>query len=58
MKVTSNTNDMVRLRDLSTAFSRSVLTDVLMFDDYSHLNWLHSKYRLRSKTYVGLIKSL
>ena len=58
MRAMANSIDMIRLRDFSTAFSRSVLTDILLFDDFSYLNWLHSQYRLKSKTYVGLIRGL
>lgn len=56
MRTIANSVDMVRLRDFSTAFSRSVLTDILLFDDFSHLNWLHSQYHLKSKTYIGMVR--
>lgn len=58
MRTMANSVDMVRLRDFSTAFSRSVLTDILLFDDFSHLNWLHSQYRLKSKTYIGMVRGV
>lgn len=47
---------MIRLRDISSAFSRSAFTDILLFDDYSHLDWLHSKYPTKSCTYIDLLK--
>lgn len=44
MAATSINKDMIRLRDLSSVFSRSAFTDVLNYNDYSHFNWLSSKY--------------
>lgn len=50
-------NDLNRLRDLSTAFSRSAFVDVLNYNDYSHLNWLSSKYHvLKCITYLDLLR--
>jgi hypothetical protein len=36
--------NMMMLRNLSSAFSRRAFTDMLEYDDFSHLKWLHSKY--------------
>ena len=44
MAATSINKDMIRLRDLSSVFSRSAFTYVLNYNDYSHFNWLSSKY--------------
>lgn len=49
--------ELVKLRDFSSAFSRSAFIDVLKFNDYSHFNWLVSKYDiLRCATYSDLLK--
>lgn len=56
MRTVAHNKHMVRLRDFSTAFSRSAFTDVLLFDDFSRFDWLRAQYRLRSKTYAGLIR--
>lgn len=49
--------ELIRLRDFSSAFSRSAFIDVLNFNDYSHFNWLVSKYDiLRCATYSDLLK--
>lgn len=56
MRTVAHNKRMVRLRDFSTAFSRSAFTDVLLFDDFSRFDWLRAQYRLRSKTYAGLIR--
>lgn len=49
--------ELVKLRDFSSAFSRSAFIDVLNFNDYSHFNWLVSKYDiLRCATYSDLLK--
>lgn len=55
---TNNVNkELVKLRDLSSAFSRSAFVDVLNYNDYSHLNWLASKYTtLKCDTYFELLK--
>ena len=48
---------MIRLRDLSSAFSRSAFIDVLNYNDYSHFNWLASRYDiLKCTTYSDLLK--
>ncbi len=50
-------NEIVRLRDLSSAFSRRAFEDVLKFKDYSHFNWLLSKYdTIKCVTYLELLK--
>ena len=48
-------SDMVMLRDCSSAFSRSAFTDVLLYDDFSHFDWLCSRYNFRCGTYAALI---
>lgn len=50
--------ELVKLRDFSSAFSRSAFIDVLKFNDYSHFNWLVSKYDIliRCATYSDLLK--
>lgn len=56
MAATSINKDMIRLRDLSSIFSRSAFTDVLNYNDYSHFNWLSSKYdTLKCSTYFDLL---
>ena len=53
----SANEELIRLRDFSSAFSRSAFIDVLNFNDYSHFNWLASKYDiLRCATYSDLLK--
>lgn len=53
----ANNKESIRLRDLSSAFSRSAFVDVLNYNDYSHLNWLASKYdTLNCTTYLELLK--
>lgn len=49
-------SNMVRLRDISSAFSRSAFTDVLQFNDFSHFNWLESEYPTDSINYSDLLK--
>ena len=44
MVTTSVNKEWVKLKDLSSAFSRSAFVDVLNYNDYSHFNWLASKY--------------
>lgn len=49
--------ELIKLRDFSSAFSRSVFTDVLNYNDYSHFNWLASKYgTIKCATYSDLLK--
>ncbi len=43
MVTTSVNKEWVKLKDLSSAFSRSAFVDVLNYNDYSHFNWLASK---------------
>ena len=46
MRTVAHNKRMIRLRDFSTAFSRSAFTDVLLFDDFSRFDWLRAQYRL------------
>ena len=49
--------EFIRLRDLSSAFSRNAFVDVLNYSDYSHFNWLASKYNItKCTTYFELLK--
>lgn len=57
MAIINANEELIRLRDFSSAFSRSAFIDVLNFNDYSHFNWLVSKYDiLRCATYSDLLK--
>lgn len=57
MAMINANEELTRLRDFSSAFSRSAFIDVLNFNDYSHFNWLASKYDiLRCATYTDLLK--
>lgn len=57
MAATSVNTELIRLRDMSSVFSRSALLDVLNYNDYSHLNYLASKYEtLKCSTYFELLK--
>lgn len=57
MTMINANEELIRLRDFSSAFSRSAFIDVLNFNDYSHFNWLVSKYDiLRCATYSDLLK--
>lgn len=57
MATISANKELIRLRDLSSAFSRSAFIDVLNYNDYSHFNWLVSRYDiLRCATYSDLLK--
>lgn len=56
--LTVNT-EMLMLRNLSSAFSRNVFTNVLEFDDYTHLDWLLSEYIVnRPNTYSDLLNKI
>lgn len=49
--------ELIRLRDLSSAFSRSAFVDILNYSDYSHFNWLASSYStIKCDTYFELLK--
>lgn len=51
--------DFIQSRDFSSAFSRKAFTDVLNYNDYSHFNWLISKYEeLEYPTYFDLLEHL
>ena len=57
MKTTNVKNDFIRLKDLSSAFSRSAFVDILSYNDYSHFNWLVSRYStIKCATYLELLK--
>lgn len=57
MASTSVNKELIRLKDLSSAFSRSAFIDVLNYNDYSHFNWLASKYGLlKCATYSDLLR--
>ena len=57
MATTSVNKELIRLRDLSSAFSRSAFVDVLNYSDYSHFNWLASRYdTIKCATYFELLK--
>lgn len=56
--VSTNANkELIRLRDLSSIFSRSAFVDILNYSDYSHFNWLASRYNtIKCATYFELLK--
>lgn len=57
MATTYINKEQIRLRDLSSAFSRSAFVDILNYNDYSHFDWLSSKYdTLKCTTYFELLK--
>ena len=57
MAATYANKKLIRLKDLSSAFSRSAFVDVLNYKDYSHFNWLLSRYDdLNCSTYYELLK--
>lgn len=57
MATTSVNKELIRLRDLSSAFSRSAFIDILNYNDYSHFNWLVSRYDLlKCATYSDLLR--
>lgn len=57
MVATNTHKESIKLRDLSSAFSRSAFVDVLNYSDYSHFNWLVSKYdTIQCATYFELLK--
>jgi len=49
MTVNVSYKEMVRLRDYSSAFSRTVFTDIIKYQDYSHLNWLYNQYKTNNQ---------
>ena len=57
-KATASVNkELIKLRNLSSAFSRNAFVDVLNYNAYSHFNWLASKYdTLKCTTYFELLK--
>lgn len=49
------------LRSYSSAFSRSAITDIIKYEDYSHLGWLYSEFGSKRKSvasYGEYLKSL
>ena len=49
------------LRSYSSAFSRSAITDIIKYEDYSHLGWLYSEFGSKLKSvasYGEYLKSL
>ena len=57
MITTSVNKELIKLRNLSSAFSRNAFVDVLNYNAYSHFNWLASKYdTLKCTTYFELLK--
>ena len=59
MSAISANKELIRLRDFSSAFSRSAFIDILNYNDYSHFNWLLSKYNLlKCVTYSDLLRKL
>ena len=56
MVTTSVNKELIKLRNLSSAFSRNAFVDVLNYNAYSHFNWLASKYdTLKCTTYFELL---
>ena len=59
MSAISANKELIRQRDFSSAFSRSAFIDILNYNDYSHFNWLLSKYNLlKCVTYSDLLRKL
>lgn len=57
MATTSAYKDLIKLREVSSAFSRSAFVDVLNYNDYSHFNWLSAQYDiLKCTTYFELLQ--
>ena len=56
MSTTKANMELIRLRDLSSTFSRRAFVDILNYNDYSHFNWLAMKYStLKCVTYMEFI---
>ena len=54
---TSIHKELIKMRELSSVFSRSAFIDVLNYNDYSHFNWVVSKYNtFECTTYFDLLK--
>lgn len=51
---------MDMLRSYSSAFSRSNITDILLYDDYSYLDWLIKRYNTKKYecSYLNYLKAL
>ena len=57
MATTIGNKELIELKDFASAFSRRAFVDVINYNDYSHFNWLLSKYTiLNSTTYLGMLK--
>lgn len=58
MPITNTNKEFIRLRNLSSVFTRSAFVDVLNYCDYSHFDWIVSQYSssLNCTTYFDLIK--
>lgn len=49
--------DLIGLRDISSVFSRRAFVDIMDFNDYSHFDWILSRYNYsKCSTYLDLIK--
>ena len=54
-------NRLDMLRSYSSAFSRSAITDIIKYEDYSHIGWLYSEFGSKRKSvasYGEYLKSL
>lgn len=61
MEVAKTYQEMVKLRDYSSAFSRSAFQDVIKYNDYSHFDWLFNHYKCsigKSISYYDYIKNI
>ena len=49
--------NLIKLRDISSAFSRRAFTDILNYNDYSHFNWLLTQNNtIKCSTYFELLE--
>lgn len=48
--------DVLKLRDMSSVFSRSAFLDVLQYNDFTYFNWLYTRYHSRCSTYESFIR--
>ena len=60
MQTEMNNITMERLRSYSSVFSRKVFSDIIDYDDYSHVDWLYSTYDEASSfnTYMDYFRAL
>lgn len=53
---------MVKWRDYSSAFSRNAISDIIKYNDYSHIKWINKQYNVFSEgneiTYYDLLKKM